>query len=254
MRTTSETVRHLVRAAGAFAVAASAVLVIAGGAPASAKGGETYGDNNATTCPQAQRTGDTIAPDQVEYSIDSKRYLTVTDIGDYVITAIVVKGGPSYHTYSVSDLGELPWTRLHAPENASGKHAEISHWFLCGTRGEPSTGTTTTTTTTGVTTTTTSGSTTSTSSGSTTTTTTTSGSSTSTSTGASTPGTSSSTTTTPATKVTTTTVPPAAAGAGKDDLASTGFGSMWLLILGGGLVALGVAFVASPKLRGLLRR
>ncbi|MCS7476275.1 hypothetical protein ACFFQW_04980 [Umezawaea endophytica] len=251
MRTTSETVRHLVRAAGAFALAASTVLVLAGGAPAAAKGGETYGDNNATTCPQAQRTGDTIASDQVEYSIDSKRYLTVTGIGDYDITAIVVKGGASYHTYSVSDLGELPWTRLHAPQNESGKPAEISHWFLCGTRGAPSSSAVTTTTTPSVTTTTTSGSATATSSGSTTTTTT-SGSTASTSTGASTPDTT--WTTTPATKVTTTTIPAAAAGAGKDDLASTGFGSMWLLILGGGLVALGIAFVASPKLRGLLRR
>jgi len=252
MRTTSETVRLLVRAAGAFAVAASTAVVLAGGASAVAMGGETYGENNASTCEEADRSGETIASGQVKFTIEGKKYLTITEVGDYVITAIVVKGDTSYYTYSVSDLGELPWKRLQAPDKENGKPAEIKGWFLCGAKGSPSTTTTTTTTTTtGVTTTTTPATTTTTTSGSTTSST--SGSSTSSTPGASTSGTSSSTTS-PATKSTTKTSTPVAAAGSKDDLASTGFGSMWLLFLGGGLVALGIAFVASPKLRGLLRR
>lgn len=262
MRTTSETVRHLVRAAGAFTVAASAIVLLVNGTSIASKG-EPRGD-----CEQAK-----IASNEVQHSISDRRYLTVTSTGDQVVDAIVVNGAGTSHTYRASELGNLPWTRLHAPD-----HGNISTWYACGTspKGTPPETTTTTTTTPcttttttsdTTTTTTTSGSTTTTSSGSTTTTTTTgstttgstttgsttTGSTTST-TGGSTPNTTPTTTTTPATGATPKTTTPVATASSGDKLASTGFNAAWLLLLGGGLVAAGIAFVASPKLRSLLRR
>jgi hypothetical protein len=261
MRTTSETVRHLVRAAGAFTVAAAAIVLLVNGTSTASKG-EPHGD-----CEQAK-----IASNEVQHSISDRRYLTVTSVGEQVVDAIVVRGAGTSYTYRASELGNLPWTRLHAPD-----HGNISSWYACGAspKGTPPETTTTTTTTTPCTTTTTtsdtttttSGSTTTTSSGSTTTTTTTGSTTTgstttgSTTTGSTTTGSTTSTTgdstpnTTPTTTTWATPKTTALAVAGNSDkLASTGFGSMSLLFLGLGLLVVGGMFVASPKLRGLLRR
>jgi LPXTG-motif cell wall-anchored protein len=256
MRITSETVRHLVRAAGAFTVAASAIVLLVNGTSTASKG-EAHGD-----CEQAK-----IASSEVQHSISDRRYLTVTSVGDQVVDAVVVNGAGTSYTYRASELGDLPWTRLHAPD-----HGNITTWYACGAspKGTPPETTTTTTTTpctttttTSDTTTTTSGSTTTTSSGSTTTTTTTGSTTTgSTTTGSTTTGSTTTGSTTPTTgdstpnttpTTTATTRRPVFAG-DSDKLASTGFSSMWLVFLGLGLLVVGGVFVASPKLRGLFRR
>jgi hypothetical protein len=109
---------------------------------------------NATTCAQAGLAGDAST---VQFSIDpTNRYLTITSVPeDIELTGTVVKGGPAYNVY-----GPQHRTELHAPLVTSGKPAQISHWFACGTKKPQTTTPTTTTTTTtssGIETTTTSG-------------------------------------------------------------------------------------------------
>ncbi|MFJ6676016.1 hypothetical protein ACIQMJ_33365 [Actinosynnema sp. NPDC091369] len=171
------------------------------------------------------------------------------------ITGVVVKGGNSYNVYPA--LGDLPWLDLHAPLNNSGTPAAISHWFVCLT---PVTTTTTTSTTTDATTTTTTADATTTTTTAATTTTTTPDVTTTT-TVVPPPPITTTTTTAPALIVvqpTTTTTKPAAVAivprAKGDDLAHTGFDGWWLIVAGLSLLAAGLAFLASPKLRGLLRR
>jgi hypothetical protein len=54
------------------------------------------------------------------------------------IVGVIVKGGPAYNVYA--DLGDLPWSGLHAPLVPSGKPAGVSHWFVCGvSNGDTST-------------------------------------------------------------------------------------------------------------------
>lgn len=167
-----------------------------------------------------------------------------------VITGVVVKGGNAYNVYPA--LGDLPWLDLHSPLNENGAPATISHWFVCLTAV---TTTTTTTTTAPTTTTTTTASTTTT----TTVTTTTPAMTTTTTTIPTTPPTTT-TTTHPALIVAIPTTTTKAAGApvvvprSNDGLASTGFDGWWLVFAGLTLLAAGAAFLASPKLRKLLRR
>ncbi|MCE6993376.1 hypothetical protein LZG04_00915 [Saccharothrix sp. S26] len=175
-----------------------------------------------------------------------------TDDGTYIditanpdgsqISGVVVKGGDAYNVYPA--LGALPWPDLHAPLNASGKPAAISHWFVCLT---PVTTTTTTTTTTSDTTTTTTVGTTQ---------------PTVTTTATTVPTTTTAvpviTTTAPLVVITPTTTTKAAGavvvpGSG-EGLASTGFDGWWLLVAGLSLLAAGSAFLVSPKLRKLLRK
>ncbi|WP_158846530.1 hypothetical protein [Saccharothrix deserti] len=138
----------------------------------------------------------------------------------YVLTGVVVKGSSAYNVYPATALGEMPWEDLHPPINASDGPAGISHWFVCVEEApeEPVEETTP----------------------------------------EETPAESEavvpSSSNTPAPSAPVTTSPaPAAAGA-ENALANTGFEGTWLLVLGLALVAAGAAFVASPKLRGLLRR
>lgn len=166
----------------------------------------------------------------------------------FLITGVVVKGGNAYNVYPA--LGDMPWLDLHSPLNESGNPAAISHWFVCLT---PVTTTTTTTTTTVTTTTTTAAT--------TTTDVTTTPDVTTTTTVLPPPPTITTTTTVPAVIVvqpTTTTTKPAAVAivpSAKDGgLASTGFDGWWLVVAGLSLLAAGLAFLASPKLRKLLRR
>ncbi|MBB5808027.1 septal ring-binding cell division protein DamX [Saccharothrix ecbatanensis] len=173
------------------------------------------------------------------HTADGLRSITITGgLEGYTVTGVVVKGSNDSNVYTAEKLGELNWEKLVAPNNSSGAPADISHWFFCVEKDDsvtttPSTPVTTTTPSTPVTTTTTDAP------GVTTTTA---------------PSTTAPVTTTEAPATTTTTEAGAVAGPGDDELASTGFNGGWMLIVGLALVAAGAAFVASPKLRGLLRR
>ncbi|WP_033438461.1 hypothetical protein [Saccharothrix sp. NRRL B-16314] len=201
--------------------------------------------NHPNVCAKAGLPGTAMDGDDSEtatlpHTADGKRSITITGgLEGYIVTGVVVKGGNDSNVYFVDPpegtepLGELDWEKLVAPNNSSGAPADISHWFFCVEVDDSVTTTTTApeTTTPATTVTTTEAP------GATTTTT---------------PDTTVTTTEAPAT--TTTTEAGAVAGPGDDDLASTGFDGGWMLIVGLALVAAGAAFVASPKLRGLLRR
>ncbi|XVV04992.1 hypothetical protein ACQPW3_06200 [Actinosynnema sp. CA-248983] len=160
--------------------------------------------------------------DGVEFTLDGTTKIDILGFEGYAITGVVVKGSNVANIYDASKVDSL--TGLISPLNAGGKVPDISHWFVCAIEDEEETPSSETSTPTSP------------------------GGETPTSTPTSQPSSSA-----PATTVTTTT-PAAAAGANNDQLASTGFGSMWLLILGLALVGAGAAFVASPKLRGLIKR
>ncbi|WP_309114160.1 hypothetical protein [Saccharothrix sp.] len=164
----------------------------------------------------------------VKFELDGSTKIDVLGFEGHVITGVVVKGSNVANIYDASKVD--PLTDLISPLNEGGNVPDISHWFICAIEDEeetPSSETTTPTTPTNP------------------------GGENPTSTPTSTPTSESSSA--PATSVTTTT-PAAAAGSNNDQLASTGFGSMWLLVVGLALVGAGAAFVASPKLRGLIKR
>jgi hypothetical protein len=187
---------------------------------------------NVTTCAAAGLPGTKI---QVTSNITGNTFIDITAVpAGYVITGVVVKGGPAYNKYP--NLGALPWNDLHAPLVPSGKPAEISHWFVCGKKK-----TTTTTTTTKTTTTTTKTTATTTK---TTTKTTTSTSTTSTSTGSSSSSSSSSSgATTTSSKAA---VVPASNNSG---LAQTGFSGGPLVLIGGLLLVGGAAALLLARSR-----
>ncbi|MEU4443891.1 hypothetical protein AB0K14_10640 [Actinosynnema sp. NPDC050801] len=164
-------------------------------------------------------------------------HLTITGgLEGYTVTGVVVKGGDAYNVYTAAKLGDLAWEGLHAPEHqnkgGAGTVPEISHWFFCA---EKTTSEQTTTPE---------------------------------SPNPENPGEETPVEETPAEETeevvpttesvavtpTATTTPAPAAGANDGDLANTGFDGGWLLAVGLALVAAGAAFVASPKLRHLLRR
>lgn len=226
-------------------VAGVATLLVAGPTAAAADPPQS-GDpratayaGNAVTCPDAKLPGSIVT---VTATHDGT-YLDVTGIpAGTTVTGVVVKGGNAYNVYP--NLGALPWLDLHAPLNASGKPAGISHWYACGTK--TTTTTTTPTTTTKPTTTTTVVV------PPTTTTTTKTTTATTAPTGGTTTTTAITTTTTaPTTGITTTTTRPTwyptttspASGAVQDEggLAETGFGARWLIPVGALLVIAGAA-------------
>jgi hypothetical protein len=86
---------------------------------------------NVTDCADAGLPGEVI---DVGFTIDATNtYLTITSVPDgSVLTGVVVKGGPAYNVY----VGDVR-TDLHAPLVSSGKPAQISHWFACGTAASP---------------------------------------------------------------------------------------------------------------------
>ncbi|MEJ2854974.1 MULTISPECIES: hypothetical protein [unclassified Saccharothrix] len=236
-----QTVRRLLGAAALLAVTTvtsglyATAATAAPGTPVPGDDRATYHDGNVDIgqpgngCEALGLPGDEMEPPAAIFTADAT-YIDITaQPTGYTITGVFVKGGQGgggnvYYVDPPADikpLGALPWQDLHAPKNPSGEPAGISHWFICVEEDETTTTTTTTTTTVDETTTTTAATTTSPGSGD--------------------------------PSVTTTTQAAAAAGS-NDQLASTGFGSMWLLIVGLALVAAGAAFVASPKLRGLIKR
>ncbi|GGM61137.1 LPXTG cell wall anchor domain-containing protein [Longimycelium tulufanense] len=91
---------------------------------------------NATSCSDVNLVGKKI---DVTYTVDeTNTYLDITEVPDgHTITGVVVKGGNAYNSYLPSALGDLPWKRLHSPMNPSGKPAQISHWFACAQPARP---------------------------------------------------------------------------------------------------------------------
>lgn len=182
--------------------------------------------NHPEACTVGGLTGTPIHPNQFTYTGgDNELHLNITGLPAGVkVTGMLVKGGDKFNVYLADKLGAaLPWNELRAPFNNGGQLPQISHWFGCGIVEQTTTTTTTTTTT-----------------------------STSTVTHSSTP--SSTSTTTPVSSssevaVTTTTTAAPVPVADVDDLASTGFGSAWLLGLGAALVAAGAAVMLVMRRR-----
>jgi LPXTG-motif cell wall-anchored protein len=209
---------------GAAAVAAVAVLALT--TTASAAGPEEFDGNIEwnwkTACSVGGLTGTSYTDDKFTFTGGKDTQdLDITAVpAGVTITGVVVKGGDAYYVYLADDLGALPWNDLKAPLNNGGKVPDISHWYACGVKDEtPSSSVTTSSTTS-------------------------SSTATSTSTPTSTPASSSSVIAT-----TTTTTTTSAAAAVDQDLASTGFGSAWLLGLGAALVAAGAAVVLVMRRR-----
>ena len=120
-----------------LAVAAGIGLLAGGvlGSPAGAAPGDTPqpGDpratahaGNVTTCAGAGLPGAEVT---VGATVDATNtYVTITSVpAGVVLTGVVVKGGPAYNVYAGDQR-----TLLHAPLVSSGKPAQISHWFACG--------------------------------------------------------------------------------------------------------------------------
>ena len=127
----------LLSLSAAFAVVSGAFLVAPAGAvpqadtPVSGDPRATAYAGNATDCADAGLPGEVI---DVGFTIDATNtYVTITSVPDgFVLTGVVVKGGPAYNVY----VGDVR-TDLHAPLVSSGKPAQISHWFACGTAASP---------------------------------------------------------------------------------------------------------------------
>ncbi len=216
--------------------------------------------DHPNACATAGLTGTAIDGDPEEAgavtlanTVEDKKLLTITGgLEGFTVTGVVVKGGPAYNVYTAAKLGELAWEDLHAPHNSSGGPADISHWFFCVEKvttpdnpgeenpggenpgeenpggenpGEENPGEENPGENPG-------------------------GENPGEETEEVTPTTTESVAVTP----TSTTTPAVADGGDNGDLADTGFDGGWMLVVGLGLVAAGAAFVASPKLRGLLRR
>ncbi len=69
-------------------------------------------------------------------------YLTITGVSGWTLDGVAVKGGDAYNWYAAGGMGgqpteSKPWSDLHAPLNASGAPAGISHWVACGTPTSP---------------------------------------------------------------------------------------------------------------------
>ncbi|MET8759585.1 LPXTG cell wall anchor domain-containing protein [Lentzea sp. NPDC004782] len=189
------------------ALAATSFALVALNATAHAGGDLESGDSRASVHDKNVTTCEAAGlPGKTIASADVKASVdgsnTYIDVLDHTgITAVVVKGGDAYNVY-LADALSGGWTGLHSPLNPNGKPAQISHWFACGgTTEQPPPTKEQPPTTTTATSTT------------------------------------SSAAATPATSVTTST----AAAAGSRELASTGFGSAWLLGLGSALLAAGAA-------------
>ncbi len=176
--------------------------------------------NHKDACTVGGLSGTPIEPGKFTFTGGvNQQDLDITAVpADTTITGVVVKGSDAYNVYLAPKLGALPWNDLRSPLNNGGKVPAISHWYACGVKTEtPSSSVTTPPSS--------------------------SSSETSTVTHSSTPistptSTSSSSEVAPTT--TTTTVAPVPV-AETDDLASTGFGSAWLLGLGAALLAAGAA-------------
>jgi hypothetical protein len=231
----------------AAGTAAAAAAVLFTGTAAAQPGDEPVSGDARTTahsgnvvaadCAELFKSSTAIATSDLTYSVDeTNTYVDITAVADGVeVVGVIVKGGPAYNVYTAASLGALAWNDLHSPLVSSGKPAQISHWFACGTK---TTTTTTTTETTTETTDTTTAETTTETSG--------------TESSSSPPTTTTSDSSSAGAGVTTTSagVSPAAE---EGDLASTGFNGGWLIALAGLLLAGGGALLLLMRLRAARR-
>lgn len=212
----------------------------------------TAHDGNATTCADAGLSGEHVT-NRISYERgqldDQQQYLDIIAVDDGVeVTGIVVKGGDRYNVYVPGELGlpdAPPWEDLRAPLNDGGNIPALSHWYVCGSYTPPtSTTTTDTTTTTSDTTTTTS----ETSATETTTASSTSEETTTTGTSGVTTSSVVASSTTDVVAPTSSSVPPAIDNTSDDgDLATTGFGSGWLIWAGVLFLLGGVGTIAGAR-------
>lgn len=188
--------------------------------------------NHPEACTVGGLTGTPIHPSKFTYTGgDNQHHLNITALPpDVTVTGMLVRAGDVFNVYLAGKLGDtLPWNELRAPSVDGETLPEIGEWFGCGIVKEqpPSSSVTTPPPATISTETVTH-------------------SSTPTSTSTSTP-TSSSSSAVVATTTTTTVAPVPVAQV--SDLASTGFGSAWLLGLGAALVAAGAAVLLVVRRR-----
>jgi len=133
--------KAVLRAAGAaMVVFAVAPWIGAGGAsadaPDSGDARATAFTGNAVSCEDANLAGDIVAAT----ATDDGTYVDITALpANTTATGVVVKGGDAYNVYLPGSLGALPWLQLHAPINASGGPAGLSHYYVCGTVSEETT-------------------------------------------------------------------------------------------------------------------
>ncbi|MFC3896970.1 LPXTG cell wall anchor domain-containing protein [Lentzea rhizosphaerae] len=164
-------------------------------------------------CTVGGLTGTVVAKGKLTFTGggEQDQYLNITAVDAGVtVTGVVVKGSDAFNVYLAAKLGPLPWNKLRSPENNGGNVPTISHWYACGVKKDQTSSS--------------------------------SSSSTSPSTITHTaPPSSSETTTSSSSEVAATTTTTAAGAPGSNDLASTGFGSAWLVGLGAALLAAGVA-------------
>ncbi|MQA64276.1 MAG: hypothetical protein GEU86_23125 [Actinophytocola sp.] len=202
-------------------------------------GGELIAKVDGEGNPEDDTSNFVISPEENEGGeIDEDQYLTILGVEPGVtVTGIVVKGGNGFNVYVPGEKGlseNPPWEKLYSPLNKGGNIPQISHWYACGEAEdvvETPTSTPATTTpdapTTTVETTTPQASETSTSAVETT---------------------ESSTSSSAAPATTSTTEAPAVANASDEgDLATTGFGSGWLVWAGALFVLVGAASFAGMR-------
>lgn len=114
---------------------ATGALLLSATASASATEAPLSGEANATAhegnikaddCATAGLAGSAIKVGSTDDGIN----ITITSVPTgYTLTGVVVKGSPAYNVYT-GDVRD----KLHAPINASGGPAGISHWFACATK------------------------------------------------------------------------------------------------------------------------
>lgn len=223
-------------------VALVATVLFAGPALAQPDATPVSGDDRATAhsgnvvgkdCAELFPGSSELASGKIDFSVDGEGvYLDIAGLADGVaLSGIVVKGGPAYNVYEPGDLGALPWLDLHSPLVPSGKPAQISHWFACGSGGSETTTTIPTTETT----------------------TTTGTSGTETTTSSDTPTTRETESSSGGVAVTTTTSADVSPVADDEDLASTGFNGGWLIALAALLLVGGTALLVIVRLRAARR-
>lgn len=133
--------------AGSAAVAAVALFALAGTASATpGKPVLVSGDDRAVAydrnvdiehddaCKVGGLTGTTIAPGEFTFTGGKNKLdLDITAAPPNVtVTGVVVKGSNAYNVYLADKLGALPWNDLRAPQNKGDNVPEISHWYACG--------------------------------------------------------------------------------------------------------------------------
>lgn len=130
--------------AGSAAVAAVAVFALATTATAQPeKPALNSGDERAVAydgnvdikhdnaCTVGGLTGTPIAPGEFTFTGGVNELdLDITVAPENVI-GVVVKGSDAYNVYLAAKLGALPWNDLRSPDK-NDKAPEISHWYACG--------------------------------------------------------------------------------------------------------------------------